>query len=221
MHKNLVWLGLREFLHNLKTVSIVIVAYILLHWAKFCSLRAARTRVLRLEKDRLHVKKIFLQHKVGYMPLSLSQWGVVSCTRFTLSITSQSSRVWYFYLIMFFILLGGNWFKERPERDQKLLELQKPSVPAIPPKKPRPPKTNSLNRPGTLPPRRPERPIVPMTHTRYCFFQHFLAGVMTICVKKFFHSYGAVFYIVTALIPFEVLSIRGIATLNQEPGVGE
>ncbi|XP_060090030.1 SH3 domain-containing kinase-binding protein 1 isoform X3 [Heteronotia binoei] len=56
--------------------------------------------------------------------------------------------------------------KERPERDQKLLDLQKPSVPAIPPKKPRPPKTNSLNRPGTLPPRRPERPIVPMTHTR-------------------------------------------------------
>nr|XP_020644799.1 SH3 domain-containing kinase-binding protein 1 isoform X2 [Pogona vitticeps] len=56
--------------------------------------------------------------------------------------------------------------KERPEREQKLLDLQKPSVPAIPPKKPRPPKTNSLNRPGTLPPRRPERPIVPMTHTR-------------------------------------------------------
>ncbi|XP_062833313.1 SH3 domain-containing kinase-binding protein 1 isoform X1 [Anolis carolinensis] len=56
--------------------------------------------------------------------------------------------------------------KERPDREQKLLDLQKPSVPAIPPKKPRPPKTNSLNRPGTLPPRRPERPIVPMTHTR-------------------------------------------------------
>ncbi|XP_034972711.2 SH3 domain-containing kinase-binding protein 1 isoform X2 [Zootoca vivipara] len=56
--------------------------------------------------------------------------------------------------------------KERPEREQKLLDLQKPSVPAIPPKKPRPPKTNSLNRPGTLPPRRPERPIVPLTHTR-------------------------------------------------------
>ncbi|XP_061483244.1 SH3 domain-containing kinase-binding protein 1 isoform X2 [Rhineura floridana] len=56
--------------------------------------------------------------------------------------------------------------KERPEREQKLLDLQKPSVPAIPPKKPRPPKTNSLNRPGTLPPRRPERPVVPMTHTR-------------------------------------------------------
>ncbi|XP_053163950.1 SH3 domain-containing kinase-binding protein 1 isoform X5 [Hemicordylus capensis] len=56
--------------------------------------------------------------------------------------------------------------KERPEREQKLLDLQKPSVPAIPPKKPRPPKTNSMNRPGTLPPRRPERPVVPMTHTR-------------------------------------------------------
>ncbi|XP_062982508.1 SH3 domain-containing kinase-binding protein 1 isoform X1 [Elgaria multicarinata webbii] len=56
--------------------------------------------------------------------------------------------------------------KERPEREQKLLDLQKPSVPAIPPKKPRPPKTNSLNRPGTLPPRRPDRPIVPMIHTR-------------------------------------------------------
>ncbi|XP_056649288.1 SH3 domain-containing kinase-binding protein 1 isoform X9 [Monodelphis domestica] len=54
---------------------------------------------------------------------------------------------------------------ERPEREQKL-DLQKPSVPAIPPKKPRPPKTNSLSRPGALPPRRPERPVVPVTHTR-------------------------------------------------------
>ncbi|XP_052028074.1 SH3 domain-containing kinase-binding protein 1-like, partial [Apodemus sylvaticus] len=57
--------------------------------------------------------------------------------------------------------------KERPEREPKL-DLQKPSVPAIPPKKPRPPKTNSLNRPGALPPRRPERPVGPLTHTRYC-----------------------------------------------------
>uniref|UniRef100_A0A670YJR0 SH3 domain-containing kinase-binding protein 1 n=1 Tax=Pseudonaja textilis TaxID=8673 RepID=A0A670YJR0_PSETE len=56
--------------------------------------------------------------------------------------------------------------KERPEREQKTLDLQKPSVPAIPPKKPRPPKTNSLNRPGTLPPRRPERPVVPLIQTR-------------------------------------------------------
>ncbi|XP_007434679.1 SH3 domain-containing kinase-binding protein 1 isoform X1 [Python bivittatus] len=56
--------------------------------------------------------------------------------------------------------------KERPEREQKVLDLQKPSVPAIPPKKPRPPKTNSLNRPGTLPPRRPERPVVPLIQTR-------------------------------------------------------
>ncbi|KAL1766280.1 SH3 domain-containing kinase-binding protein 1 isoform X2 [Sigmodon hispidus] len=55
--------------------------------------------------------------------------------------------------------------KERPEREQKL-DLQKPSVPAIPPKKPRPPKANSLNRPGALPPRRPERPVGPLTHTR-------------------------------------------------------
>ncbi|XP_051841110.1 SH3 domain-containing kinase-binding protein 1 isoform X4 [Antechinus flavipes] len=55
--------------------------------------------------------------------------------------------------------------KERPEREQKL-DLQKPSVPAIPPKKPRPPKTNSLSRPGALPPRRPERPVVPVTHAR-------------------------------------------------------
>ncbi|XP_043852791.1 SH3 domain-containing kinase-binding protein 1 isoform X7 [Dromiciops gliroides] len=55
--------------------------------------------------------------------------------------------------------------KERPEREQKL-DLQKPSVPAIPPKKPRPPKTNSLSRPGALPPRRPERPVVPVTHSR-------------------------------------------------------
>uniref|UniRef100_A0A8B9BK61 SH3 domain-containing kinase-binding protein 1 n=1 Tax=Anser brachyrhynchus TaxID=132585 RepID=A0A8B9BK61_9AVES len=56
--------------------------------------------------------------------------------------------------------------KERPEREQKQLDLQKPSVPAIPPKKPRPPKANSVNRPGTLPPRRPERPVVPVTHAR-------------------------------------------------------
>ncbi|XP_062039950.1 SH3 domain-containing kinase-binding protein 1 isoform X3 [Lepus europaeus] len=55
--------------------------------------------------------------------------------------------------------------KDRPEREQKL-DLQKPSVPAIPPKKPRPPKTNSLSRPGALPPRRPERPVGPLTHTR-------------------------------------------------------
>ncbi|XP_074014671.1 SH3 domain-containing kinase-binding protein 1 isoform X1 [Numenius arquata] len=56
--------------------------------------------------------------------------------------------------------------KERSEREQKQLDLQKPSVPAIPPKKPRPPKATSVNRPGTLPPRRPERPVVPVTHTR-------------------------------------------------------
>ncbi|KAM5221717.1 SH3 domain-containing kinase-binding protein 1 isoform 5-T5 [Ctenodactylus gundi] len=55
--------------------------------------------------------------------------------------------------------------KERPEREPKL-DLQKPCVPAIPPKKPRPPKTSSLNRPGALPPRRPERPVGPLTHTR-------------------------------------------------------
>ncbi|KAM9041837.1 SH3 domain-containing kinase-binding protein 1 isoform 7-T7 [Megaptera novaeangliae] len=55
--------------------------------------------------------------------------------------------------------------KERPEREPKL-DLQKASVPAIPPKKPRPPKTNSLSRPGALPPRRPERPAGPLTHTR-------------------------------------------------------
>ncbi|NWX26699.1 SH3K1 protein, partial [Notiomystis cincta] len=56
--------------------------------------------------------------------------------------------------------------KERSEREQKQLDLQKPSVPAIPPKKPRPPKANAVNRPGTLPPRRPERPVVPVTHAR-------------------------------------------------------
>ncbi|NWU23386.1 SH3K1 protein, partial [Dyaphorophyia castanea] len=54
--------------------------------------------------------------------------------------------------------------KERLEREQKQLDLQKPSVPAIPPKKPRPPKANAVNRPGTLPPRRPERPVGPVTH---------------------------------------------------------
>lgn len=56
--------------------------------------------------------------------------------------------------------------KERSEREQKQVDLQKPSVPAIPPKKPRPPKANAVSRPGTLPPRRPERPVVPVTHAR-------------------------------------------------------
>ncbi|MEE6468699.1 hypothetical protein FKM82_008354 [Ascaphus truei] len=56
--------------------------------------------------------------------------------------------------------------KERPDKEHKVADPQKYSVPAIPPKKPRPPKTNSLNRPGTLPPRRPERPTGPVTHTR-------------------------------------------------------
>ncbi|XP_030058128.1 SH3 domain-containing kinase-binding protein 1 isoform X2 [Microcaecilia unicolor] len=55
--------------------------------------------------------------------------------------------------------------KERPERDQKLVDVQRPSIPAIPPKKPRPPKTGSLSRPGALPPRRPERPAAPLIHT--------------------------------------------------------
>ncbi|XP_042189814.1 SH3 domain-containing kinase-binding protein 1 isoform X4 [Callorhinchus milii] len=51
--------------------------------------------------------------------------------------------------------------KDKSERDQA-----KPSVPAIPPKKPLPPKTNSLTRPNTLPPRRPERPVIPTGHNR-------------------------------------------------------
>ncbi|XP_023593030.1 SH3 domain-containing kinase-binding protein 1 isoform X1 [Trichechus manatus latirostris] len=54
---------------------------------------------------------------------------------------------------------------EEKEREPKL-DLQKPSVPAIPPKKPRPPKTNSVSRPIAMPPRRPERPVGPLTHTR-------------------------------------------------------
>ncbi|MBN3321684.1 SH3K1 protein, partial [Atractosteus spatula] len=36
-----------------------------------------------------------------------------------------------------------------------------PAVPAVPPKKPLPPKTNSLGRPNSFPPKRPERPAVP------------------------------------------------------------
>ncbi|XP_041439548.1 SH3 domain-containing kinase-binding protein 1 isoform X3 [Xenopus laevis] len=56
--------------------------------------------------------------------------------------------------------------KERSDRDHKVADPVKHSVPSIPPKKPRPPKTNSLNRPGTLPPRRPERPSGPVTHVR-------------------------------------------------------
>ncbi|XP_062907148.1 SH3 domain-containing kinase-binding protein 1 isoform X2 [Mobula hypostoma] len=56
--------------------------------------------------------------------------------------------------------------EEKPEREQKGIELCKPAVPAIPPKKPLPPKTNSLNRPNALPPKRPERPAAPAAHTR-------------------------------------------------------
>uniref|UniRef100_A0A8C5LXG9 SH3 domain containing kinase binding protein 1 n=1 Tax=Leptobrachium leishanense TaxID=445787 RepID=A0A8C5LXG9_9ANUR len=56
--------------------------------------------------------------------------------------------------------------KERTDRDYKVVDPLKHSVPAIPPKKPRPPKTNSLSRPGTLPPKRPERPVGPVSHTR-------------------------------------------------------
>lgn len=51
--------------------------------------------------------------------------------------------------------------EDKSERDQA-----KSSVPAIPPKKPLPPKTNSLTRPNTLPPRRPERPAIPTGHSR-------------------------------------------------------
>ncbi|XP_057242754.1 SH3 domain-containing kinase-binding protein 1-like, partial [Malurus melanocephalus] len=59
-----------------------------------------------------------------------------------------------------------NRTEEKERSEQKQLDLQKPSVPAIPPKKPRPPKANAVSRPGTLPPRRPERPVVPVTHSR-------------------------------------------------------
>ncbi|XP_065114461.1 SH3 domain-containing kinase-binding protein 1 isoform X2 [Paramisgurnus dabryanus] len=47
--------------------------------------------------------------------------------------------------------------------ETKLPEIAKPSLPAVLPKKPLPPKNNnnSINRPGSLPPKRPERPAVP------------------------------------------------------------
>ncbi|XP_043928201.1 SH3 domain-containing kinase-binding protein 1 isoform X3 [Protopterus annectens] len=59
--------------------------------------------------------------------------------------------------------------KDRPDKKQWPVDLQKPTVPAIPPKKPRPPKTNSLGKPSTLPPKRPERPAVPAAELRFPF----------------------------------------------------
>ncbi|XP_064413328.1 SH3 domain-containing kinase-binding protein 1 isoform X2 [Latimeria chalumnae] len=56
--------------------------------------------------------------------------------------------------------------KDRIEREPKPVDFQKPTVPVIPPKKPRPPKTNSLSKPSALPPKRPERPAVPVSHSR-------------------------------------------------------
>uniref|UniRef100_H3AXY0 SH3 domain containing kinase binding protein 1 n=1 Tax=Latimeria chalumnae TaxID=7897 RepID=H3AXY0_LATCH len=56
--------------------------------------------------------------------------------------------------------------EDRIEREPKPVDFQKPTVPVIPPKKPRPPKTNSLSKPSALPPKRPERPAVPVSHSR-------------------------------------------------------
>ncbi|XP_030624144.1 SH3 domain-containing kinase-binding protein 1 [Chanos chanos] len=49
-----------------------------------------------------------------------------------------------------------------PGEDVKLTDIHKPALPAVPPKKPTPPKnTDSLGRPSSLPPKRPERPAGP------------------------------------------------------------
>ncbi|KAF0887378.1 SH3K1 protein, partial [Crocuta crocuta] len=61
---------------------------------------------------------------------------------------------------------------ERPEtlpnrtEEKGKPESQPPSEMGLPVRWPRPPKANSLSRPGALPPRRPERPVGPLTHTR-------------------------------------------------------
>ncbi|XP_069045992.1 SH3 domain-containing kinase-binding protein 1 isoform X2 [Lepisosteus oculatus] len=51
--------------------------------------------------------------------------------------------------------------EEKPEKEPKTPDAPRPAVPAVPPKKPLPPKTNSLGRPNSFPPKRPERPAVP------------------------------------------------------------
>uniref|UniRef100_A0A8C4S3M1 Osteoclast-stimulating factor 1 n=1 Tax=Erpetoichthys calabaricus TaxID=27687 RepID=A0A8C4S3M1_ERPCA len=57
------------------------------------------------------------------------------------------------------------YFKDKHEKDLKHVDTQKTVLPVVPPKKPLPPKTNSLNRPASFPPKRPERPTAPASFT--------------------------------------------------------
>ncbi|XP_041089157.1 SH3 domain-containing kinase-binding protein 1 isoform X2 [Polyodon spathula] len=59
-----------------------------------------------------------------------------------------------------------NKVEEKDKQDKDVKDLSKPALPTIPPKKPLPPKTNSLSRPTSFPPKRPERPVVPAPNIR-------------------------------------------------------
>ncbi|XP_051782873.1 SH3 domain-containing kinase-binding protein 1 isoform X2 [Erpetoichthys calabaricus] len=56
--------------------------------------------------------------------------------------------------------------EDKHEKDLKHVDTQKTVLPVVPPKKPLPPKTNSLNRPASFPPKRPERPTAPASCIR-------------------------------------------------------
>ncbi|XP_041089161.1 SH3 domain-containing kinase-binding protein 1 isoform X5 [Polyodon spathula] len=56
--------------------------------------------------------------------------------------------------------------EKEDKQDKDVKDLSKPALPTIPPKKPLPPKTNSLSRPTSFPPKRPERPVVPAPNIR-------------------------------------------------------
>uniref|UniRef100_A0A8C4S294 Osteoclast-stimulating factor 1 n=1 Tax=Erpetoichthys calabaricus TaxID=27687 RepID=A0A8C4S294_ERPCA len=57
------------------------------------------------------------------------------------------------------------FLEDKHEKDLKHVDTQKTVLPVVPPKKPLPPKTNSLNRPASFPPKRPERPTAPASFT--------------------------------------------------------
>ncbi|XP_058886719.1 SH3 domain-containing kinase-binding protein 1-like isoform X5 [Acipenser ruthenus] len=56
--------------------------------------------------------------------------------------------------------------EKEDKQDKDVKDLSKPTLPAIPPKKPLPPKSNSLSRPTSFPPKRPERPVGPVPNIR-------------------------------------------------------
>lgn len=56
--------------------------------------------------------------------------------------------------------------EKEDKQDKDVKDLSKPALPAIPPKKPLPPKSNSLSRPTSFPPKRPERPVGPVPNIR-------------------------------------------------------